>query len=792
MGKEWSKAQTKSRGWWWKAPLIIISLLSLTLLIIILNINAIALSQINSTLEKTLSSGGHLANFDLQLSEGQLELSALTLNPPEGFDTAAPLSMNNVKLSVALGSLFDQPIIINEFTLDALAITLVRDKQGELNVLHLLPPPDPSSADTEETANTEIDTETKEPLSIPAIQVKRIAINNLTLTVIDHLIGEQWTAKVALDLNVDNIQLNDLMDRDIAIEALSIAISKLNIDQIPGYSEAPLLTLDNVSLTANNLNLSSPNIPLHSLLLEGLAISVEQDSNRELNIQQLISSWQPQDHHTAEANNTPITEATPSIKETKPSEEEAKPANTTVPSISIGNIKLNSISAQLLSHVTPQLWRTGFDQLDIQLTDLGIAQNNITLGNAGLTLKGIEVDQAPGFGDEKLLSLEQLAISTDTLDTAAEELTVNKIALHTLSSSIHTNAEGLSNIQALSDTLSGKTELATAANAEQPATKPQAESSSSTPQKPLPIINIEHILMDNSSLTYSDAAIASKLLTFPLRNIEFDTRQLRLFDNNPEAAPASIGLAFELEQPNALPNAHLGAIAVMGPINTGIPAINSQVRIGGFKLDTIDPLIPPSSRTALGADGFDAAIAIALNHQAINLTASVLSDQNIAYNAIAVKGPISAPTIEIGAILAGVYSRFSDGLINLGKGGLNAGLDIASSGVGIAEAVGSGTISIGKNLGVSLFEAGTGLVTLDQQQLSHGLVGTSKGTLDIGYNSVAKSGNAATGGLKGSYQNLDGSNALQAWNDGIEARYENSMLQAESALLQMAYPPAIK
>ena len=265
-----------------------------------------------------------------------------------------------------------------------------------------------------------------------------------------------------------------------------------------------------------------------------------------------------------------------------------------------------------------------------------------------------------------------------------------------------------------------------------------------------------------------------------------------LFDNNPEAVPASISLAFELKQPNSLPNAYIGAIAVMGPVNTGIPAINSQIRIGGFKLDTIDPLIPPSSRTALGADGFDAAVAIALNHQSINLNASLLSDQNIAYNAIAIKGPITAPAIEMGAILAGVYSRLSDGLLNVGKGGLNAGLDIASSGVDIAEAVGSGTLSIGKNLGISLFEAGTGLVTLDQQQLSEGLVGTSKGTLDIGFDSVAESGNVAKGGIKGSYQNLDGSSSLRAWNEGIKSRYEHSMQKAEGALSQMAYPPTIQ
>ncbi len=621
MGKEWQKDREKSQGWWWKAPLIVVLALTITLFILIFNINSIALSRINASLGKTLSTGGHLNTFDLQLSEGQLALSDLTLKSPEGFGAIPPLTMKSLKVSVEIRSLLNQPIIINEITLDELAITMVRNKQGKLNVLQLLPKNNNAPTTSPDSEKNEARSEeADEPLLIPAIRVKNLRINNLTLQVIDQLIGEKWTANVTLNLAVENVQLNDVMSGDILVDKLNLATGNLSVDQLPGFSKAPLLNLDEITLTANSLNFNSPNIALESIVLKELAVSVEQNSDRESNIEQLVSSWQAKSDYSA-----------------------------------------------------------------------------------------------------------------------AKEATI--------------------------------------------------ESTTTTPQKPLPIINIEHFLLNNSSLTYSDAALASTLMTFPLDNIELEAKRLRLFDDNPKAVPASLSLTLELKQPESLPTAYIGAIAVMGPINTGIPAMNSQVRIGGFKLDTIDPLIPPSSRTAIGANGFDAAVAIALNHQAINLKASVLSDQNIAYNAIAIKGPISAPTIEMGAILAGVYSRFSDGLLNFGKGGLNAGLDIASSSVDIAGAVGSGTISIGKNLGESLFEAGTGLLTLDQKQLRHGLVGTSKGTLDIGYDSVAESGSAAQGGIKGSYNSLDGSNSLKAWNDGIKARYEHSMQKAEGALLQMTYPP---
>lgn len=626
MGTERSQAHKKARGWWWKSPLIIIFLLAVTLVVLVANINSIALSQINSALETSFATGGHLDTFNLQILDGQLELSELTINPAEGFGSAAPISMGNITISVEVATLFDQPIIVNEITLDKLAITLVRDKQGELSVLHLL------AKDSEKNNETPINkTNANEPLSIPEILVKNVRINNLTLQLIDQLVDEQWTASLAVDMAVENIQLNDLITRDIGIDSLNLAVNNLNIDQLPG------------------------------------------------------------------------------------------------------------------------------------------------------------------FDDEKLLSLKQLSIKTEQLNAAAEELRIDEITLDTLSSSIQTNAEGLSNIQALIGALTSQPELASAANTDSSTQRPpskQQTSPVSAAQKPLPIIHIEQVLMNNSSLTYNDEAIAGELMSFPLHNIEFEARKLRLFDTNPEAPPASLSLELELEQPESLPTAFIGAIAVMGPVNTGIPAINSQVRIGGFKLDTIDPLIPPSSRTALGANGFDAAIAVALNHQTINLNASVLSDQNIAYNAIAISGPIASPTIEMGAILAGVYSRFSDGLLNLGKGGINASLDIASSGIDIAEAVGSGTLNISKNLGKGLFETGTGLVTLDQQQLSEGLISSSKGTFDIGFDSVTESSTAATGGIRGSYHNLDGSNSLKAWNEAIKPRYEHSLQKAEASLLQMEYPPS--
>lgn len=147
-----------------------------------------------------------------------------------------------------------------------------------------------------------------------------------------------------------------------------------------------------------------------------------------------------------------------------------------------------------------------------------------------------------------------------------------------------------------------------------------------------------------------------------------------------------------------------------------LPPTNAQVRLIGLKLDTLGSLIPPATRTALGADGLDTGLALALNNGRISLNALALTDRNIRYDTIKVQGPLDAPVVEIAPIFAGVF-RVTDGLLSIGKSGLGTGISIAEGGFDVAKEVGSGTLKIGKKLVTGLFDTGTGLVTLDQQQV---------------------------------------------------------------------------
>jgi hypothetical protein len=249
-----------------------------------------------------------------------------------------------------------------------------------------------------------------------------------------------------------------------------------------------------------------------------------------------------------------------------------------------------------------------------------------------------------------------------------------------------------------------------------------------------------------------------------------------------------LSIAFKLKQPGKLPAAHFGTVARLGPAGRGIPPVNAHARMIGLKLKTLGTLLPPATRTALGGDGLDSGMALALNDGRISMDAVALTDRNIRYDTIKVRGPLNAPVIEIAPVLSGVF-RVTDGVLNLGKSGLGAGISIAESSVDVAKEVGSGTLKVGKKLLGGLFDTGKGLATLDAKQVEKGLVSSTVGTIDLSLGTVGGAGSAAGGGLDKSVSDLTGESAVQAWDKGIPARYQTAMSRAKAALAKMPYPP---
>jgi hypothetical protein len=370
------------------------------------------------------------------------------------------------------------------------------------------------------------------------------------------------------------------------------------------------------------------------------------------------------------------------------------------------------------------------------------------------------------------------------MDLTKKEIVIKKVLARGLASSVSVRSDGLSNLAKLNQSLIGAP-----GNTNKRETKPAVAFDGSASAIKLPAIRFQQIRFEDGSFHYRGEVLAEEALVFPLNNIQIEIDQLHVMGEKGNVEPTIASVAFELGQPRGLPTAYFGGLAAIGPVGSGVPLINSQLRLTGLKLDTLGSLIPPATQTAMGAAGIDADLTLTLDTERIRLETTIVSDQNIHYEALKVQGPLATPEVEMGPVLAGVFSHISEGLVSVGKSGLDAGVKVAEGGVDAAKQAGAGTIKVGKHYGKSFAHFWAGLVTLDERRMEKGLLGTTKDTLDQTVDSIIDTGAAAGGGMQRSVSGLTGQAMLRSWDEGIRVRHQEAMQQAQDALAKMPYPP---
>ena len=413
----------------------------------------------------------------------------------------------------------------------------------------------------------------------------------------------------------------------------------------------------------------------------------------------------------------------------------------------------------------------------LEAIDIGLMAGRVELN-------GLSVNPPKDHGTDPLLSMGNLVLDVVPTSLLSDVIVVEEVTLKGMSINLVRDKQGRLGLDKL--VKAEKPAAETKTTDESPEAK--EKSGERSKERKLPVVQVNSIRIEDGSITIRDSALTGKPMVFPVKDLQVVVSRLRLFDENAAVDPASMSVSLQLEQPGKLPSAHFGTVARMGPVGRGVPPVNAQARMIGLKLQTLGALLPPATRTALGGGGLDAGMALALNDGRISLDALALTDRNVRYDTIQVRGPLKAPKIEIAPVLSGVF-RVTDGVLNLGKSGLGAGISIAESSVDVAKEVGSGVVKTGKKLLGGLLDTGKGLATLDAKQVEKGLVGSTVGTIDLSLGTVEGAGSAAGGGLGQSVSDLTGSAAVQAWNKGIPERYQTAMQRAEAALAKMPYPP---
>lgn len=443
-----------------------------------------------------------------------------------------------------------------------------------------------------------------------------------------------------------------------------------------------------------------------------------------------------------------------------------------VASLSINSIALNQINRVLTTYL--------IEGGSLKGIDIGLMAGRVEL-------TGVTINPPKGHGTDALLSVGNVVVDVVPTSLLSDVIVVEEVFLKGMSLNLVRDKQGRVGLTQLINAGEPAVDLNTAGK--QPDAAGKAESP--TRERSLPVVQVDQIRLEDGSLTLQDSALTGKPMVFPLKDIRLRVDQLCLFDENKAADPAAVSFSFQLKQPGNLPDAYFGAVATVGPIAGGIPPINAQVRLIGLKLDTLGSLIPPATRSALGADGLDAGYALALNAGHITLDALVLTDRNIRYDTIRVRGRLDAPVVDIAPVMSGMF-RVTDGMLNIGMSGLGAGISIAEGGFNVVKEVGSGSLRMGKKLLGGLFDTGTGIATLDAEKMGKGIADSTAGTINLSLEHVMGAGSAAGSGLGQSASELTGKSALKAWDKSIPERYQTAMRRAEAALEKMPYPPVTR
>ena len=403
-----------------------------------------------------------------------------------------------------------------------------------------------------------------------------------------------------------------------------------------------------------------------------------------------------------------------------------------VATLSINTIANNQINGAMKDYLT--------EGGSLEAIDIGLMAGRIELS-------GMTVNPPKGHGTDPLLSLGNLILDVVPTSLLSDVIVVEELALKGMSLNLVRDKQGQLGLDKLVKT-------------EEPAAETADKADASPQERDLPVVQVNSIRLEDGSITVRDSALTGKPMVFPLKDLQVMVSQLRLFDDNAAVDPASISVSFQLKQPGKLPSAHFGTVARMGPVGRGTPPVNAQVCMIGLKLKTLGTLLPPATRDALGGDGLDGGLVLALNNGRINLDALALTDRNIRYDTIHVRGTLDAPVVEIAPVLAGVF-RVTDGVLSIGKSGLATGVSLAQGGVDVAKKMGSGTVKTGKKFLGGLFDTGKGIATLDAKQMGKGIVGSTAGTIDHSLDSAKDAGSAAGGGVGKSVSDLTGSAAVK-------------------------------
>ena len=437
-------------------------------------------------------------------------------------------------------------------------------------------------------------------------------------------------------------------------------------------------------------------------------------------------------------------------------------------------------------------------------TKVSIGSLRLGLLRGYVSISDLRIAQPEGFGEGDLLLVPEVSLKVKLSSLFSPPLTVEKVVLTDWEVNLVKNRDGVMNLDAIRPKSPPRPSPSSL-----PESKEHPEKEEESTSKP---ILVQTFAIKNLLFSYTDYAIGIKqdIVTeaevkesASLTEVPKEEKVLRvkiaaldLLLNNllidpaadPKAIePASAVLTARIIQ-EPFSDGLLGLAARIGPVGSGLPPLNSVLRLADLELEPIDVVVPAGVAQVLGGSALDLSADLAL--------ASYLLDCKIEVEAsgghrlpLVIGGTPDKPEIDTSSLLFGVMLHLGGGVESLAGNIAGTGYQVGATVAETTWAAGKGTANVVGSIGGGLFKTITSAATGNLDGVVEGLSDTTVGTAE---KAAAAGGDVVGEVAKGATATTDsmiGEDADHQWRADTPRRWEESWSEAQKLLAGMPFPP---
>ena len=205
------------------------------------------------------------------------------------------------------------------------------------------------------------------------------------------------------------------------------------------------------------------------------------------------------------------------------------------------------------------------------------------------------------------------------------------------------------------------------------------------------IIVVNDIVVTNIAINYTDMSLGNDPLTITIDDLLLTATNVVISDDPSIAQNTAEILLTAVIKQTDVPDAHIGLVSKMGHIGHDIPETAAALRLIGFDLHTVGPMVPPGVAGTIGGDALDLKADLTMSAEFLDceMMMSTIADH---YFPFYIRGTVDEPEFDTSSVLFGMVGRIGGGVGNMVGAVGHAGVDTVS-------AVGKGVVNLGKGVG---------------------------------------------------------------------------------------------